>query len=379
MSLQRQLKRWTEAGLIRPEQAEQIQAFEKRDRQSSLIYALAGLAGLAMAIGVVSIVAANWGVIPGRIKLGIDLCCLAALGYGSMRWHEQGPGWLGEAASVLSYGLVLASIALVGQVYQLGGNTAVALGLWSALTFPLMAYGRSRGLALVWLLGLQTTYAVGLIELVDVSHRLQGLAVAAAAWPPLALLALGGSRRCRRVRPELAAVAVYLGWSELVLVASAGTLAFYGRPHFTGTEGLLLGALVSLAATCGLIATVPADNAGGRMSRWLLLGAFAVGQLPSLVPHGEVPVAAALSFIALWYVVALTAHRSALRWALHYATAAIGIRLLIVYFEVFGSLLDTGLGLVTGGLLTLLLIWFWARKRREFDRELGAIKAAVSK
>jgi uncharacterized membrane protein len=47
---------------------------------------------------------------------------------------------------------------------------------------------------------------------------------------------------------------------------------------------------------------------------------------------------------------------------------------LIVYFEVFGSLLDTGLGLVTGGLLTLLLIWFWARKRREFDRELGAIK-----
>jgi hypothetical protein len=46
--------------------------------------------------------------------------------------------------------------------------------------------------------------------------------------------------------------------------------------------------------------------------------------------------------------------------------------LLGIYFEVFGTLLDTGVGLVLGGLLTLLVTWFWARKRRDFDRELSA-------
>jgi uncharacterized membrane protein len=90
--------------------------------------------------------------------------------------------------------------------------------------------------------------------------------------------------------------------------------------------------------------------------------------VPLSLPHGNIPLAAALSFIALWYLVALTAYRSGQRWTLNYATAAIGVRLLIVYFEVFGSLLDTGLGLVTGGLLTLLLIWLWSRRRRAFER-----------
>jgi len=71
-------------------------------------------------------------------------------------------------------------------------------------------------------------------------------------------------------------------------------------------------------------------------------------------------------------VVALVAHRQGRSRLLHLATAAIGLRIVVIYFEVFGTLLDTGVGLVLGGLLTLLLTWVWARKRREFDRELSA-------
>jgi uncharacterized membrane protein len=43
-------------------------------------------------------------------------------------------------------------------------------------------------------------------------------------------------------------------------------------------------------------------------------------------------------------------------------TLAIAIRILVVYFEVFGSMLDTGVGMITGGLLTLLLTWVWRTK-----------------
>jgi hypothetical protein len=45
-------------------------------------------------------------------------------------------------------------------------------------------------------------------------------------------------------------------------------------------------------------------------------------------------------------------------------TRLLALRILIVYFEVFGSLLDTGMGLVLGGMLTLLGAWWWQRKLR---------------
>jgi hypothetical protein len=52
-------------------------------------------------------------------------------------------------------------------------------------------------------------------------------------------------------------------------------------------------------------------------------------------------------------------------------TAAIAVRVLVIYFEVFGSLLDTGVGLITGGALTLAIAWFWRRKTRDVADRLG--------
>jgi uncharacterized membrane protein len=46
------------------------------------------------------------------------------------------------------------------------------------------------------------------------------------------------------------------------------------------------------------------------------------------------------------------------------------LRLLIVYFEVFGSMLSTGLGMITGGALTLLLAWVWKRKSPQLAEQL---------
>jgi uncharacterized membrane protein len=92
--------------------------------------------------------------------------------------------------------------------------------------------------------------------------------------------------------------------------------------------------------------------------------------VPLVISPGDMDLVAALTFIGLWVLVAYTAHQAGLLNLLNFATAVIGIRILIVYFEVFGSLLGTGVGLVTGGMLTLGMVWLWVRKRREFAREL---------
>jgi uncharacterized membrane protein len=374
MDLEQNLKRWTEARLVSPDQAERILAFEKQRERPTLLYAVAGLAGLAVAIGLVSIVAANWDLIPGRMKLALDAVVVVGLGQALVLLGTRPPAWLEEAARVAYYGLVLASIALVGQVYQLGGNAAQALLAWSVLTFPLMALGRSARVGSLWLVGLQVTYFVGLSELAEGGSSRADHALAAVYWAPLAALALGRTRWLRRLRPEYADVLRAAAWVELVLLASASSLAFYETlAQGERTPWLVVG--VSLVAT-GWLCYQTEPTPAGRAQRSLLATAFAACHLPLFMPHGKWPLVAALAFIVVFAVVALASHRKGRSRLLHLATAAIGLRLLVIYFEVFGTLLDTGLGLTLGGLLTLLVTWFWARKRREFDRELSAREPA---
>jgi uncharacterized membrane protein len=370
MALDQQLKRWKEAELISPEQAERIRAFEKHRERSTLLYAVAGLAALAVAIGVVSIVAANWDLVPGRMKLALDALAVIGVGQAVVHLGARQPAWLEEAAMIAYYGLVLASIALVAQVYQLGGNTAHALLAWSALTFPLMALGRSVRVGFLWLVGLEVTYFVVLSELAEGGQSSSDHALAAVYWAPLAALLLGRSAWLGRLRPMYAQVLRASAWIQLVAMASAASLAFYDAlARGERTPWLVVG--LSMLATGWLSFTTP-GTAAGRAQRSLLAITFACSHLPLFMPHGKWPIGAAAGFIIVFAVVALVAHRKGRSSLLHLATAVIGLRLLVIYFEVFGTLLDTGLGLVLGGVLTLLVTWVWARKRRDFDRELSA-------
>jgi uncharacterized membrane protein len=370
MGIGRQLRRWTEAGLLEPGQAEHIARFERDRSRPALLYAVVGVAAFAMAIGLLSIVAANWDEIPAALKLGVDLGLLGALGYAVARLQTRGPAWLAEAAIGVLWGLTLASIALVGQVYQQGGDAAHALLAWSVLTALLMSRARSVQLALLWVLGLELTYAVGLVALADVDSAFDGLALAAVYFAPLACLALGRAAWLERLRPQHARVLTTLGWAQLVLLASIGTLAFYERPSFRDASGLWLGVSLSALGSVWLAWSTPSDPSG-RARRGLIAAAFAVGHLGVLLPHDDWPLAAALGFLLLWSLVALVAHRQGRRNLLHWATAVIGLRLLVVYFEVIGSLLDTGLALLFGGALSLVLAWLWTRQRKQLDRGLS--------
>ena len=120
---------------------------------------------------------------------------------------------------------------------------------------------------------------------------------------------------------------------------------------------------LTLAIALGILAELP--------ERLLLVTCTALAHVPLFVSPGDLELAAAASFVGLWLLVAWTAHHARDPRMLNVATAMIGLRIVAIYFEVFGTLLDTGLGLVSGGLLTLGLVWLWTRKRRQFERELG--------
>jgi uncharacterized membrane protein len=300
------------------------------------------------------------------VKILLDLAIVAALGAGAWQWDRRGPAWAFEAAVIALWGLVLASIALIGQVYQLGGEAHQALLAWSVLTALLMSRAR-RGLAAsVWVLGLQVTWATWCVWLAE-AHDAEMLALGTVYWPPLLCLALGRWSAIRRVRPALAGVLESLGWAELVLCATLGTFIFYGDPSRETWDGAYPAIFASAALTAALALRLRAS----LPERLLLVACFALAHGPLFISTGGMQLPAAISFVGLWLLIAWSAHHARDVRLLNLATAMIGMRILAIYFEVFGTLLDTGLGLIIGGLVTLGLAWLWTRKRRQFARELG--------
>ncbi|MEZ4450225.1 MAG: DUF2157 domain-containing protein [Nannocystaceae bacterium] len=383
MSHARKLVQWRDAGLLDDEAVAAILAFEARQHRRPVgLYVIAGLGALTIALGLLAIIASNWSAIPGGVKIAIDLVIAVGLAAGIVAAHRRGIGWLREALIALDYGFILASIGLLSQVYHLGGATWQAMLLWSGLTALLVTRGESRGLATAWIVGLQVTYGFCL-EAMDAGTReyeLFAFAVIPAA--PLLCLLASTSRLVRARRPAFAAALAAIGWAEVVLLASVSTLAYYASPTYR--EALGAGLVYGMAIVGGLTALLAAragalvdeTPAAAAPLRLYLVAAVFLGYLPIFAQLRGLGLLGALIFLGEWALVAWYAHRSHQLPLLNLATAVIALRLLIIYFEVFGSLLDTGIGLVSGGLLTIGLAWLWARKRRDFAGEAARTDGA---
>jgi uncharacterized membrane protein len=374
----RKLAEWHAAGLISAEDANKILAHEGQQTRPYLLYAIGGLGALTIALGVIAIIASNWESIPGRVKLAIDIILAAGLAAGIVAVDRRRIAWLRETLIALYWGYVLASIGLISQVYHLGGATWQALLVWTGLTFPLVTRAHSRGLATAWLLALHTTYFMALEPLARGDQASEGLLIGLIGLAPLLCLAVATSAGVEKARPRFNRAFAGFGWSEALAMTSATTFAFYDAPlRPEQLAGLVAPAAVAAALSAFLVLRagrlVPGHPAGVPAVRVLLVLLLVLGYGPLLLASGKQDLIGALAFIALWAVVAWVGYATHNARVLNLATAVIGIRLIAVYFEVFGSLLDTGLGLVTGGILTVTLTYFWARKRRElagrFDEE----------
>src|SRR5262249_38386348 len=131
---------------------------------------------------------------------------------------RRGGGWPGEVLIMLLYGFTLASIALVGQVYQLTNPTYQALLVWSAATLPLVLLGRSAALAAA---GIALDHAVTIWPLIDVlepglaGNRDRSAAILFAS--PLLYVVLARVPWLVRNRPELSRTVTALAWVAVLV------------------------------------------------------------------------------------------------------------------------------------------------------------------
>jgi uncharacterized membrane protein len=388
MSLSSKLERWRRADLIDAETAHRIAAFEDSQRKPIALYALAALGAGTVALGIVSMVAANWDEIPPRVKLGCDLMLGAALAVATYTAVRRQWALATEALVTLFYGFTLASLALVGQVYQLGTPTWQALLAWTAATLPLILLARTRYVAALAVIGLATTHVFcfeALFDFLDSAvggfTRWSDDVIASAIYAsPFAYVALGRQPWLRRERPEHARSLEEAGY--LAVLCGGFSVGFVFYDGHSGAAELSWGLAVGAAISAGFVAALPilyADGARLRRSLGAAIGvAFLTLALGTTLTRPELPFVGALSQIAFLGGMAWASLDARMVRVFNALTAAIALRVLVVYFEVFHSLLSTGLGLITGGVLTLLLAWLWRNKARGLAERVSAAPAPAA-
>ncbi len=372
----RKIAEWHKAGLIDAGTRDRLLAYEADHARPLLLWAVWGIGALAIGLGFVSVVAANWEDIPGLVRLGVHLALIAGL-LGMLFAREERLAakspWATEALVFITAALGLTFFGHLGQVYQTSSPLWQPLSLWLALFAPLLLLtGRGWPTALAVLGGAVWTaleYATAMIGYGTVRDpgALWLAWLGAVAALPVALAFPGGWMRARSQRADfwrrleqLALTYAVALASFTCAVASAGGL---------GDGGLLSSGIASFAAgvvvaVTGIAHFAARPGISGRMAATIITEsgiAIIVADWAN-----DRTVLAALLFFLLWGGIAAGALRAHWRGVFQMSVGVIALRLIILSFELAGDLLMNGLGLIAAGVMILGVAWGAVRVSKRF-------------
>jgi uncharacterized membrane protein len=369
------------AGLITEDQRRAIVAHFELDRESNKLLAILSVIGAVLvSAGVILLIASNWDDIPrlGKIAGGLALLVGAHAGGWFLGRAGRHP-LLTEALHLIGSVMFLANIALVGQIYNLHSRTPNAILLWLLGIAPLAWILRSKaqhiltlGVVALWL-GLELNEPGSLLYFGGEARQLMFYVIIGVTLSGLGLL-LQRSRV-----PEFGPSTE--GFGILMLLAASYPLAigpYYGfnvvtRSAWTACAIATACAALLLVASAAKSRLIPdrqwrwtwaAAQAGVLCLAWVGLAVKHDGYWYDLQrstgPHW-------IAAPALFLFCLLQAQVGLLRrapWLVNMAVAFIGLHIITAYFQLFGSMQNTGMMFLTTGALLIGLAIYLERKRR---------------
>jgi len=376
MNISKKLKIWQEAQLITKDQSQLIEKFERTQSKPYLFYGLIALAVFCIGIGLISVIAANWDNIGPMVKTGADLLLLAGCAAGVATAYIKNRQTIFEALLFLFALLVMASIGLIAQVYQLQPGGANAFVLWSVLTLPLLFFTRHMLLPFIWCFVFWSSFGLWLASFPKV---LDFMLTMAQSWLPgnqliwlsfwLLLYQLLKTYLPGHAQGIKKALVVWLslGVAGLVILLDIWSgwdfLTFYIKPAKAYNHLFYISlSIVSAMTACS--AFISYKYKQNYLISYLML----VMITGALIPMDFVVTFAALLGVSVY---AWRQNRvKLLNWMLIFA----GIRIFLIYINIFGSLMQTGLGLIITGVILLLLILGWLKLSAYLKGKLGHAK-----
>ncbi|MEJ8574533.1 DUF2157 domain-containing protein [Microbaculum marinum] len=433
--LERDLDAWQERGLVTPEAAEEMLASIGQEARPRTAIILGFLGAILIAFSAIAFVAANWADMARPFRLGLLVAGMAACyGIAALMSLARHP-WFADAAIFAGSALFGASIMLVAQSYHISGDYPDALLMWGVGAFIAALLGPSRAsllLALV-VLSLWSWY-----EVVDYGWMVHWpyvvavvlIGVVAGAWHwssgiHLSVLALVGW-----IVVSVLNSAYENDWSAAssVCVGCGAALVFFalGRflsAHVHWTKASAFGPVFGIYGLIGFLAMLillqfaifdsgipdleidrpPLMVAGVLIALAGLLLAITRAGLRSILLDGAVPLAMGIAAIGLSLAAARNeafaeslgmqillgvlvmvagvwtvafGNRVGSRAAATFGLIAFAAEVLYLYFVTFGTLLDTAVFFLTGGILMIALAAILVRLQRRLTPADGGARAA---
>ncbi len=356
---ERKLRAWQQAGLIDAETAQAIRVWEAENGRPLVLWAVIGIAVLSIALGLISVVAANWEEIPVLVRLGVHFAMLAgaALALWRLGQDRERP-WREEALLFVFGALGLTFFGHLGQAYQTTSPLWQPLGAWLLLFGPLFLLRGQGAPAALGLVGV-LVFAVWDYAVWSRSGPMEVLRFAVPTALPLALAPLGAVLRAAGTRVQFWQRLEELGFAYGLGGASLlAIIAGFERFSSNGDSAqmlqvILIWALAGFAAAAIIWQARP--DPSGRAAASVLAGAAVI--LLLTWPLSGNQVIAALLFMALWALVGWMALKGQWRGVFQLAVAVLALRLIVLSFELEDDLLTSGFGLIAAGLLILGIAW----------------------
>ncbi len=363
--LEKGLKEWVALGLISSDQAARIRHHEAAKPEASWV--LSGLlllgAGI-VGIGIISLIAANWNEIPDPVKLGGDFLLLTALAVATFRSWEAKKAIQFEALLLSFLILCLASIGLISQIYHTGGKLYQALLLWSLITFGAAIAARRTAVPFLWagafLTGLVFT-ALDSVALQPIFQRDYH-----AVFMAVPLLCAGLTVLSKGLAEESGPTRAFRSWTLIAGLLALVVAEFPELSRYKVGEGqtaLVPGYVLGTVAAFGIWRSFGYRN----IQKKLLLLTLGLFFIPFHLPRVgiEAPLTYAVLTIAVLSLVAIFLASLKERRLFQLFLSFLSLRFLVLYFQAFGGLATTGVGLIISGCLVIALAVLWNRYRTE--------------
>ena len=151
MNIEKKLADWQKQKFLTAKEAEKILSYEQHKKANEFSYIMLGLGSFFIGVGLIALIAANWENISAGIKLGSAGLLLVLCACGIYICHLKGKTLLQEILLLLYALLILATIGLVAQIFQLQPEGLKAFVFWSLLCIPLLPLSSAQPLSWVWI------------------------------------------------------------------------------------------------------------------------------------------------------------------------------------------------------------------------------------
>ena len=374
MSVLQKLESWQKAGLIDARQKQIIMDYENSQSSHKLSRIVYFLACFTIGLGIISIIAANWDALPSGLKILCDFILLSLTALAAFKFEKLPHSNKFEGTLLFFAMLILGSIGLIAQVFNLQSDNLSAILLWSVLTAPLLVQTKKIALPIVWL----PMFFVSLVDCLSdwlVFENWWRNFSSAFLLAPMSFVTLIAcffyvifKYAFNERNHQLVSAAKFwliVVWIYSILSANnpylVNILSYIHKPTevnylYAGLTSVFF-LITAFAAFKVLSSPLLAQNMG-IMFLMGFLYQF-IGQNSIIRELWSIVLTLSVLGVTLWHVNKSQNYKLA-----DFISALIALRIFGIYLQVIGDLSMTGIGLIASGIILLLLIKLWYKLKQ---------------